>query len=232
MLSDEGDMRSGCKAASIVVVALTAMPGLAQDSTPAQPPSASSESATPPGSDDPSKGAGAVAAPATSAPDAKNGSFTPSVGAPATVGAVEAVAPDLNFLFMTRREPHVWRTSELIGKDVYGANNERLGEVSDVLVDRNSQVVGVIIGVGGFLGIGDREIALPMRALAFKTSTNPVGRAGTIDDRVVLIATREQLQNAPPFEDAKGRPANPETLTPNTNGPANNTGASTTAPRP
>ena len=51
---------------------------------------------------------------------------------------------------------------------MYGANNENIGEINDVLINRNGQVVAVIIGVGGFLGIGEKDVAVPMSMLLFQ----------------------------------------------------------------
>ena len=53
-----------------------------------------------------------------------------------------------------------------------GNNNETIGEINDVLMDAKGQVAGVIIGVGGFLGMGEKDVAIPMNALRFDASTN------------------------------------------------------------
>jgi sporulation protein YlmC with PRC-barrel domain len=86
-----------------------------------------------------------------------------------------------------------WRTSKLIGLNVYNANNESLGEINEILVDQSGKVQAVVIGVGGFLGIGERNVAVPMDKVKFvneprasttaanTTATRPVGApaAGT-----------------------------------------------------
>jgi sporulation protein YlmC with PRC-barrel domain len=53
-----------------------------------------------------------------------------------------------------------WLASEFIGTDVIGADNIKIGDVNDILFDRDGKVVGYIIGVGGFLGIGAKNVAL------------------------------------------------------------------------
>jgi sporulation protein YlmC with PRC-barrel domain len=55
--------------------------------------------------------------------------------------------------------------SDLRGTRVYGANQENIGDISDILLDREGRVVAVIVGVGGFLGIGQKDVAVPYQAL-------------------------------------------------------------------
>ena len=58
-----------------------------------------------------------------------------------------------------------WRVSDLEGKTVYGSEGENIGEINDVLVSQDGGVNAVIIGVGGFLGIGEKDVAVQMSAL-------------------------------------------------------------------
>jgi sporulation protein YlmC with PRC-barrel domain len=60
-----------------------------------------------------------------------------------------------------------WRASKLIGLDVYNDQNEKLGDIDELLVDKTGKVDGVVIGVGGFLGVGTREIKVTMDKLQF-----------------------------------------------------------------
>jgi hypothetical protein len=48
-----------------------------------------------------------------------------------------------------------------MGIDVYGADNQKIGDVDEVLVDRQGKIHGIVVGVGGFLGIGQKDIAIP-----------------------------------------------------------------------
>lgn len=54
-----------------------------------------------------------------------------------------------------------WRTSKLIGVDVYGPDDKKVGDVTEVIVDKSGKVEMVTIGVGGFLGIGSKDVAVP-----------------------------------------------------------------------
>ncbi len=81
--------------------------------------------------------------------------------APMNVGQGGAMA------FLEVRPQDQFRASKLIGTRVTGANNESIGEINDVLMDQNGRAHAVIIGVGGFLGIGEKDVAIPMTALQF-----------------------------------------------------------------
>jgi len=54
-----------------------------------------------------------------------------------------------------------WRTSKLIGVDVYGPDDKKVGDVTEVIVDKTGKIEMVTIGVGGFLGIGSKDVAIP-----------------------------------------------------------------------
>src|SRR5437764_759032 len=70
-----------------------------------------------------------------------------------------AAAPTLHYI--GKDAPDLWRTSEITGVDVYNDQNEKIGSVGDVLVDQHGNMKVVVIGVGGFLGIGERNVAVP-----------------------------------------------------------------------
>lgn len=63
-----------------------------------------------------------------------------------------------------------WRASKLIGLNVYNDANEKLGDISEVLLDKSGKVNGIIIGVGGFLGIGESNILVTMEQLKDRKS--------------------------------------------------------------
>src|SRR6202011_4604346 len=53
-----------------------------------------------------------------------------------------------------------WRASKLIGINVYNDNNEKIGDIQELIVDNSSKVDNVILGVGGFLGMGEQYVAV------------------------------------------------------------------------
>jgi sporulation protein YlmC with PRC-barrel domain len=72
--------------------------------------------------------------------------------------------------FMSKLQPDQIMASELIGTRVMSANNESIGDINDVIVDRNGKAVAAIVGVGGFLGIGEKDVAVPFEELEFVSS--------------------------------------------------------------
>ena len=62
---------------------------------------------------------------------------------------------------MTQMPQDLMRGSKLMGVDVYGADNQKIGDIDEVLVDRQGKIHGFVVGVGGFLGIGQKDVAIP-----------------------------------------------------------------------
>jgi len=73
--------------------------------------------------------------------------------------------------FWTADNAAEWRTPKFKGLNVYNNNNEKLGDIDDILVDHSGQIKAVIIGVGGFLGIGEHNVAVPFNELQFVYNT-------------------------------------------------------------
>ena len=82
------------------------------------------------------------------------------------------------------------RASKLIGTKVVNAANETVGDVNEVVLNADGQVTALIIGVGGFLGIGEREVAV---------SYSSVKKSHDSNSNLVLTmdATRDSLKAAP-----------------------------------
>jgi sporulation protein YlmC with PRC-barrel domain len=60
-----------------------------------------------------------------------------------------------------------WRASKLMGLDVYNEANEKLGDINELILDKDGKINAVVIGVGGFLGMGEHDIAVSMDKLKF-----------------------------------------------------------------
>jgi len=60
-----------------------------------------------------------------------------------------------------------WRASKLMGLDVYNEANEKIGDINELILDKNGKVNAVVVGVGGFLGMGEHDIAVSMDKLKF-----------------------------------------------------------------
>lgn len=70
-----------------------------------------------------------------------------------------------------------WRASKLMGVGVYNDSNEKLGDISEVLIDTSGKINAVVIGVGGFLGVGQHDIAVSFDKL--KWVNEPIRSAST-----------------------------------------------------
>jgi hypothetical protein len=81
--------------------------------------------------------------------------------------------------FMTHMNPDQWRGSKLVGVNIYGQNNEKIGDVNEVLIDRKGNADAIVVGVGGFLGMGEKDVALPFSAVEWKYDRNDLSTAST-----------------------------------------------------
>jgi sporulation protein YlmC with PRC-barrel domain len=116
-----------------------------------------------------------------------------------------------------------WRASKLIGVNVYNDNNEKIGDIQELIVDRSAKIDNVVLGVGGFLGMGEHYVAVPMEKLKWvnepvrtsSTTSAPadkstVGEANRANrpaaddkwypDHAVFNATKDQLKAMPQFK--------------------------------
>jgi len=154
--------------------------------------------------------AGALALPALAQ------STTPTPNRPAATASKEA----------TVVHGDVWRASKLKGLNVYNEQNEKLGDINEILIDKSGKVEGVVIGVGGFLGMGEHDIKVDMSKLKFvdqpmrtssTTTTNTTGTSRpanttttatrTADDHkwypdhaILSGASKDQLKAMPQFK--------------------------------
>ena len=72
-----------------------------------------------------------------------------------------------------------WRTSKLVGVNVYNDCNEKLGSIDELIMNKQGKIDKVIIGVGGFLGVGQRDIAVNFDQLKFTDQPVPSTTAST-----------------------------------------------------
>ena len=70
-----------------------------------------------------------------------------------------------------------WRASKVVGLSVYNDNNEKLGSINDLLMDKSGNIKAAVLGVGGFLGVGEHLVAVPLDQVKFVTE--PVAYTGT-----------------------------------------------------
>jgi sporulation protein YlmC with PRC-barrel domain len=71
--------------------------------------------------------------------------------------------------FVTKQEETQWRAPKLVGVGVYGPDDKQIGKIDDLMMDRNGAAQTVVIGVGGFLGFGKKDVAVPFAAMQWRT---------------------------------------------------------------
>ena len=81
---------------------------------------------------------------------------------------------------------------QILGKDVYNEAGDKIGEIEDLIVTPSRSLSYAIVGVGGFLGVGERNVAVPVAK--FKQQMGKIVLPG---------ATKDKLMAAPKFEYAK-----------------------------
>jgi sporulation protein YlmC with PRC-barrel domain len=101
-----------------------------------------------------------------------------------------APPPDMEFLQVQEQEQFL-ANDEVIGKEVVNDMGEPVGSIADLVMDQDQKLVGVVLSVGGFLGVGDKWVAIPVEQIDFPTPEEPA--------RLLAQVTEEQLTNAPDF---------------------------------
>ncbi|QCO16029.1 PRC-barrel domain containing protein [Azospirillum brasilense] len=79
----------------------------------------------------------------------------------------------------------------MMGKNVYGSDNEKVGEVEDVILDSNGQARQLVISSGGFLGIGEKQIAVDIGNATWDAQQERVQLSGMTRDQVKEMAEFE-----------------------------------------
>ena len=133
----------------------------------------------------------------------------PAMPAPA---ADTAKAPENNLAGQGK-----WRASKLMGVDIYGPDNKKVGDVTEVVFDKNGKIELVTVGVGGFLGLGSKDVAIPFDQVTWSdqpmaaAAPAPSGSSGGVvsqpaptprapemyPDHGKINMSKEQLTSAP-----------------------------------
>ncbi len=116
--------------------------------------------------------------------------FAQTQQAPAT--SMPGAAPATKAVTYYTQRPEDHRVSRIIGANIRNNQNDSVGEVEDLIMDRQGNVKAAIISVGGFLGIGERWVAVNYDSLNMMQDGNAW--------RVVLNTTRDQMKTAPEFK--------------------------------
>ena len=120
----------------------------------------------------------------------------------------------------------LWQASKLIHLNVYNNNDEKIGDIKELMLDKQGKLDMVVIGVGGFLGMGEHDVAVKFSELKFtdepvksastsstsSSGTRPSGTTGTSSsasttssskrnypDHATYNASKDQLKSLPQF---------------------------------
>ena len=124
--------------------------------------------------------------------------------------------------FVAAQKSDQWLASRFKGTDVLGSDNQKVGDVSDILFDKTGKIEAFVISVGGFLGVGSKEVALAPNSFDVVPGQN--GSA----DKLKLAATQDELKNAQTF--ARYEPPRPTATTGSSSSTGGGMRPSTTPP--
>lgn len=122
--------------------------------------------------------------------------------------AAETAPADLQMQgdFIVAQTPGHVLANNLIGVDVVSADGDTIGPVADIIIDQNRKLVGITVSIGGLLGIHDREIGIPVSAMAVGGNIEESGFAGARGNSyndpvtdVVVTLDSETIEQAPAF---------------------------------
>src|SRR5712691_11054081 len=123
---------------------------------------------------------------------------TPKVDTPKVdMPKADMKASDVQFI--AAQKPDQWLASKFRGTDVLGPDNQKVGDVSDILFEKNgSKIDAYVISVGGFFGLGAKEVALAPSA--FQMVPGDPNSAANASPKLKISMTKDQLKQAPNFE--------------------------------
>ncbi len=144
-----------------------------------------------------------------------------AVAAIAALMSTAAIAQDAKSM-QTASAKGEWQASKLIHLNVYNGKNEKIGDIKELMLDKSGKINTVALGVGGFVGMGEHDVAVKFDQLKWvntpvssttssnadrsktttgsnqKESQNTSGRS--YPDHAVLDATKDQLKAMPQFD--------------------------------
>jgi PRC-barrel domain protein len=111
--------------------------------------------------------------------------------------------PNMTRTFIDAQSPDQWLASKIIGASVVDSSNQSIGSVNNLLLDTGGNVTAAVVGVGGFLGIGEKNVAISFKSLNITRDANG-------SEKVTTQVSKNELQQAAafkPYEPARaGRP--------------------------
>jgi sporulation protein YlmC with PRC-barrel domain len=127
---------------------------------------------------------------------------------PATATEDTAQAPAAGGDYLTAQSPEQISANTYIGQAVYNSADESIGKISDLIMEKDGGISAAIVGVGGFLGIGEKWVAVPFEKIS-------IAQVPESDDvKLTTTETAESLQAAPEFKTTAQQVAERQANTP------------------
>lgn len=180
-------------------------------------------------------GTGAATTPPAATGTAPAGTVTPDANSGAA-GTMGTTAQDTtgaaagNATYLTEQAENQISVNDFMGQPIYTADNQSIGDINDLLVAKDGGVVAAVVGVGGFLGIGEKNVAIPFENITITREmddaaamTTTDGTAPTTTDGTATTGTTAMTDttetNAERIADAEVRLTTTETAESLTNAP-------------
>lgn len=124
---------------------------------------------------------------------------TPAPAAKSTEMSTPAASSTNSAKFINSQRQDQFLASKFKGTDVIGSDDKKIGDVSDILFDKDGKIEAYVVGVGGFLGIGAKDVALAPSAFQIV----PGDKSKNESDKLRLSMTQDELKQAANFEPYK-----------------------------
>ena len=133
---------------------------------------------------------------------------TDTAQTPATPSEDTAQAPAAGDSYLTAQSDEQISANTYIGQAVYNSSDESIGKISDLIMEKDGGITAAVIGVGGFLGIGEKWVAVPFETISITQVPD------SDDVKLTTTETAESLQAAPEFKTKSQQVAERQANTP------------------
>ena len=123
----------------------------------------------------------------------------PAVTPAPAAKSTDMTAPASSAKFINSQRQDQYLASKFKGTDVIGSDDKKIGDVTDILFDKDGKIEAYVVGVGGFLGIGSKEVALAPTAFQVVAGDKSKNES----DKLRLSLTKDELKQASNFEPYK-----------------------------
>lgn len=186
----------------------TKQPAAGETQTMEQQPGVTGDAATGTTPDDTAANPGTTATEDTAQTPATGTETQDTAQTPATATEDTAQAPAAGGDYLTAQSPEQISANTYIGQAVYNSADESIGKISDLVMEKDGGITAAVVGVGGFLGIGEKWVAVPFEKISITQAPD------TDDVKLTTTETAESLQAAPEFKTTAQQVAERQANTP------------------